>query len=101
MRGLYMYVNRKWQEVLEFPRFYATKYTFTFPITQLNPSFVKTLNNFKMIPKMVLYFRNQTKFMGNFEVRISIQMKDRLRIPPQPDPELFDGVDLGLALREV
>ena len=23
MRGLYMFVNRKWQEVLEFPRFYA------------------------------------------------------------------------------
>ena len=39
--------------------------------------------------------------MGNFEVRISKQIKDRSRIPPQPDPELFDGVDLGLALREV
>ena len=54
-----------------------------------------------MIPKMVLYFRNQTKFMGNFEVRSSIQINDHPQIPPQPDPELFDGIDLGLAFREV
>lgn len=54
-----------------------------------------------MIPKMVLYFRNQTEFMRNFEVRSSIQINDRPQIPPQSDPELFDGVDLGLAFREV